>query len=334
MRSASSVSAVSPDWDRVTNNVPGGTTTLPVAVFAGNFDLQGTPANASIQYFPTRAGVVTGAAGNDVQVLDARQQFGGSRPERFGHDEVVVDPAVQRIGKRARLFEDFLEHEVAVRALFRGVVAPLRLVHFAGHGLARRIENAYFLTGDFCEVTLLEINKTLGYRQQGRHAARHKVLADAKTDNEGARNAADHDALRILGIEYQKCIRAFEPLHGQAHRLHKVVAIFQIIVNEMRSNFGVGLRFELVTLGQHLFFDGLKVFDDAVVDDGDAITGQMRVGVGFGDTTVGGPTRMGNPKMSAKGFLSEFFLELRDFANGAASPSESSGCTTATPAES
>ena len=71
-----------------------------------------------------------------------RQQLGGTRPERLGHDALVHDAPVQRVGERARLLEDLLEHEVPVRPLLGGLLAPLRLVHGARHGLALRVEDA------------------------------------------------------------------------------------------------------------------------------------------------------------------------------------------------
>jgi hypothetical protein len=70
------------------------------------------------------------------------------------------------------------------------------------------------------------------------------------------------------------------------------VALFQVVVDEVRGNFGVGLGLELVALRDQLVLERLIVLDDAVVNDGDAIAGQVRVRVRLGDAAVRGPTRV------------------------------------------
>ena len=132
------------------------------------------------------------------------------------------------------------------------------------HGVAR----------DLGDVALLEINEALRDRQQRRHAARDEVLADAEADHERARDARHDDALGILGVEHEQRVRADEALHRQAQRFEQIVALLQIVVDEMRGDLGVGLGLELVALGDELVFERLVVLDDAVVNDGDAIARQ------------------------------------------------------------
>ena len=69
-----------------------------------------------------------------------------------------------------------------------------------------------------------------------------------KPDDERARDARDDDALGVLGVEHEQRVRADEALHGEAQRLEQVVALLQVVVNEVRRDLGVGLGLELVAL--------------------------------------------------------------------------------------
>ena len=62
----------------------------------------------------------------------------------------------------------------------------------------------------------------------------------------------------------------------------------------MGGNFGVRFGRKLVALLDQPIFDRLEVFDDAVVDDGDSATRQMRVRVGLSDAAVRSPAGVGN----------------------------------------
>jgi hypothetical protein len=112
-----------------------------------------------------------------VQVLHFREQLGGTRAERLRHDSFVDDAPVERVGEGARLLEDLLQHEVPIRPLLGGFLAPLRLVHGTGDGPALRIEDLDGVARDLGDVALLEVDEPLRHGQQRGHAARDEVLA-------------------------------------------------------------------------------------------------------------------------------------------------------------
>src|SRR5690606_35317940 len=128
--------------------------------------------------------VIARAARDDMHVLDFAEQLERARTERFGHDAAVDDAAVKRVGERAGLVVDFLQHEAPVRALLGRFGVPLRLVHVAPHDVAFCIEYANGLAADLGDVALLEIDEALRDRQQRGHAARDEVLADTEADHE------------------------------------------------------------------------------------------------------------------------------------------------------
>ena len=62
-------------------------------------------------------------------------------------------------------------------------------------------------------------------------------------------------------------------------------------VDELGDGFGVGFGGEFLAVALQLGAQLGVVFDDAVMDDGDA-RGAVRVGVAFGGRAMGGPARV------------------------------------------
>ena len=87
-------------------------------------------------------------------------------------------------------------------------------------------------------------------------------------------------------------------------------------MNQMSGYFGIGFRIEHVAFGQHLFFDWLKVFDDAVVNNGDAAARYVRVCVRLGHTTMRCPTCMCDADSTVQRIFLEFCFELGNLADG------------------
>lgn len=71
-------------------------------------------------------------------------------------------------------------------------------------------------------------------------------------------------------------------------RHQQVIAVLQVVVDEVGDDFGIGLRLEGVAQRTQLLALLLMVLDDAVVHQRHAMA-DMRMRVGLGDTTVGGP---------------------------------------------
>ena len=293
---------------------------MPVTVLARNFHLAGDAGQRFDPVLRDAAGVVAGAASDDVDILDAGEHLGGLRSQRVGDDPAAFDATVERIGQRARLLENLLEHEMSERTFLRGIAAPLSLVNFALHGLAVGAEDIDAVARDLRDVALFEINKALRHRQQRRHAARDEVLADAEADDERARDAADHETLRVLRIDDQQRKRTGKPGNRFLHRLRQTESLLQVVIHEMRRNLGIGFRYELVAFRLEFLLDLLVVFDDAVMNNGDTIAGQVRVGVCFRYATVGRPARMGHADQAAQRIRFELLLELDDFAHRLGKP--------------
>ena len=83
----------------------------------------------------------------------------------------------------------------------------------------------------------------------------------------------------------------------------------------MRDDFGVGLSNKLVVSLSQAFFQLQIVFNDAVVDHYNA-TGAvaMRMGVFFGGTAVGGPTRVANAISAVEWSQANRFFKIAQLA--------------------
>src|SRR6185503_7132180 len=107
------------------------------------------------------------------------------------------------------------------------------------------------------------------------------------------------------------------PHFGQraAARVAKIESAAEALLEEVRDDFGIGLRAESMTVGEQALLDRGIVLDDPVVDDHQppgAIG--VRVRVSLGRPTVGRPARVAEPGRPRGGFSAETRLEMSDLA--------------------
>ena len=144
------------------------------------------------------AGVVTGAAGDDVDRCGALQHLHRGRPESLRQQPPAGDALGQRLRHGTRLLVDLLEHVMGVvatlggiRRQFRHVCRPLDLV-------ARCVHDADAAPADACDVALFQDHEAPCHRQERRDIGCDEVLVLAEADDRGAARAREHDAIRIL----------------------------------------------------------------------------------------------------------------------------------------
>ena len=115
------------------------------------------------------------------------------------------------------------------------------------------------------------------------HVAGDEVFAVAEADDERAAVARGEDGVGFIGGHDAERVGAARALQRFADGFQRVLrAARQLHRDQMRNDLRVGLRLELVSLRLQLSAELLVVFDDAVVDDGDAArVVRVRVRVGF-----------------------------------------------------
>ena len=87
--------------------------------------------------------------------LDALEHRGRRRPEGGLEQPAVGDALLQRVGDRARLLVDLLEHEVPVLALLGGIGGQLALVDRTLGAVAVAIDDAHAAAPDLRDVALV-----------------------------------------------------------------------------------------------------------------------------------------------------------------------------------
>ncbi len=107
------------------------------------------------------------------------------------------------------------------------------------------------------------------------------MVVGADTDDERTAGAGADDAARLARRDDGDRVRAVELRHRHLYRAQQIAAASAVPVgmHEVRDHFGIGLRDELVALGNESRAQRLEVLDDAVVDRGDLAMRRVRVRV-------------------------------------------------------
>ncbi|EHM55865.1 hypothetical protein HMPREF9080_00374 [Cardiobacterium valvarum F0432] len=228
----------------------------------------------------------------------------------------VSEAAFEGVGNRGRLFEDFFLHVVFVAA-FAGEVGALFAFAFdAGDG---GTESVVYLVAVFCDartIVFLHGDEAAGDGQEGIDVGGGKVFADAEADDHRRTVAGGDDFAGTVGGEHSDGVGAAQTGSSGEHGGVQVVAV--MAVDEVGDDFSVGVAVEGVAARAQLVADFLVVFDDAVVDDGDAIAAHMRVGIPFAWHAVRRPAGVGNAARAAELLFLYFGDEARHFTDGAA----------------
>ncbi len=88
-------------------------------------------------------------------------------------------------------------------------------------------------------------------------------------------------------------------------------------VNAMCDDFGIGFGLKSIT-GSHEFgAQGFVVFDNAVMNDGDSIAGDMGVCIALARNPVCRPARMCNAHQTRHRLNRQCLFETSDFSDGA-----------------
>src|SRR5882672_696999 len=222
---------------------------------------------------------------------------------------VLRDAAEQGVADGARLFKDFFLHEVLVPALFRHDGIPGHVVGGTLDRAAVVVHHAHALRGKNGDVAVREEKNLARMLEQGRDVTGNEILFLAETDYRGRAEACSHNFLWILGGEENQRVNAAQFLERAAHGFLQGHAALRILFHQVRHDFRVGFRDELVAFFLQFFFQLEVVFDDAVVHH-DYLSGAVavRMSIFFGGAAVSRPARMANSIGALnRGFGDDFF---------------------------
>ncbi len=165
---------------------------VAIAVFARDFHVA---RNACERFDPLlrhQRRIVAGAAREHEHAVDLPEDL-----LRVGSEHVGVDDAeaLERVGDRARLLEDLLLHEMAVRSELDGIARGFDVDDRPLDRIAVHVVDRIGLAAHVGDVALFEVDDATRDRQQRRRIGREKVIAVAQADHQRAScPRADHAA--------------------------------------------------------------------------------------------------------------------------------------------
>ena len=158
-RSAASVSAVSPDCEMTSRTVFFSSGAIAVTEFVRELDLDRNLRQFFNQILTDERRVPARAAGGNDDAVN-RAQFGGRHIQaaELGGGAFVVHAAAQGVFHRARLLENFLEHEVRVFSAHCVFLAEFQVADLDIRRVRAEIQNIEALRRDGGHVVVIEIN--------------------------------------------------------------------------------------------------------------------------------------------------------------------------------
>ena len=213
------------------------------------------------------------------------------RPEQL---RLERSDALERVGDRARLLEDLLLHEMAIRAELHQPAGSFDRDDGSLDLVAACIVDRERLAAHVGDVALFQIDDPMRDRQQRRGVGGEEMIVVAQTHDQRTACARTYDPARLARRDDGDRIRAGELGNRRAHGAKQIAAAraVPVRVHEMRDHLGVGLRAEFVAARLELVAQALEVLDDAVVHDRDLAIARVRMRVVFGRRTVRRPPRV------------------------------------------
>ena len=203
---------------------------------------------------------------------------------------------------------DFLEHEMPILSALDRVRRQIALPPARAAGLLKsRISDGS--AAHLGDIALFQKHEAPGHGQQRRDIRGREVFVYAQTDHRRAALARHHDALRIRLREHRERIGAAQFSYCLLHGPQQAARGCQMMMNAVRNHLGIGFRVESIAQSRQFNAQGLVIFDDAVVHDGDAALRDMRVRVFRGGHAVSGPASVGDADRSVQRLGIERVLE-------------------------
>src|SRR5438552_2545220 len=261
---------------------------LAIAEFRGGFDLDRKARQVLDDVFAQKGRVVRGAGRHHLDVFDLEQLAIGQAEFLERDFAFIAQAAAQGVGDSLRGFVDLLGHEVWIAALLGLADVPLDLDDFWLDGGAADGAHLGPKLGDRHHLAFAEEQDFLGVRDDGSDVRGDEPFLVADADHEGGVEPGADQQVRVALREDRHGVGTLEARQRDADRGHQVALV--VFFDQVRNDFGIGLRDKDMAAGLQLFAQLGEVFDDPVVDHHDPL---VAVGGGMGidhrRATVGSP---------------------------------------------
>ena len=235
---------------------------------------------------------------------------------------------------------DLLLHEGRPPILGGAIRGEVDLVHFALDRVARGVDDGHAGRGDDHDLILINLDGAVRVLDEGQDVGAQEVLPVPQTDDQRGGAAGRDDDVRGLGTQHQQGEGAVQLGGDRAHgddqsARHLLVSAGQsgdsalvrgrlgLVVGagqQVDDHLGVGLRCEGLAVGDEGSAQGVRVFDDAVMDEGEApVRAGVRVGVRDRRAAVGRPAGVSDARVRVgRGLRVDFLGEVHELADRAA----------------
>ena len=143
-----------------------------------------------------------------------------------------------------------------------------------------------------------------------------EILAVTEAEDERGRGFGGNESAGLGLGQHDNRKRTAQLTHYCAHGVGQTRAGFELLLDQVRNEFGIGFGTELVVALEQGGAQVEVILDDAVVDDGDG-AGLMRMGVALGRTAVRGPSRMADADATGDRRLIDQMAQVAELADGA-----------------
>ena len=281
-----------------------------------------------------------GAAADHDDFVDGAQDVLGDAHLVEGQVAVGVDAVGEGGAHGFGLLVDFLLHEGRPAVLGGAVGGEVDLVFLGGDGRSVGVDDGHVGRGDDDDLVLSDLDGAVGVLDEGQDVGAQEVLALAQADDQrGGSAGGDDDVGRLVGDDEERegavqlggdrahgddeaagdlLVRAGEP--GDVPRVRGRLRLVVGARQQVDDHLGVGLGGEGLAVGNEGGTQGVRVFDDAVVDEGEAPVG-AGVGMGVGDrgAPVGCPAGVSDAGVGVGGAVRvDFFDEVDELTDRAA----------------
>ena len=233
-----------------------------------------------------------------------------------------------------RLLADLLQHEVRRSRPARSC-ARSQSIWLTGLSMRVGLEVAHpvAVAGEDHHLAVVEVDHRAGVLQQRRGVGGDEVLVLADAHQQRRALAGRHQHARLVGRDDGEAVGAVDVAQRRGHRLLEVALVE--LADQVRQHLGVGLGGEGVAARLERLPDGVRVLDDAVVDDGDP-AGLVGVGMGVrrGGRAVRGPAGVADAERARRAISSCSACSSTRSLPAAFTILRPSPLTTAMPAES
>ncbi|RMN32851.1 hypothetical protein ALQ61_05730 [Pseudomonas coronafaciens pv. zizaniae] len=285
---------------------------LAVTEFAGHFYLARDACQAFKPVTRDHAGVVAGAARDNLNITYLGKQLGCLWTKGVNQNLLLTQTTFEGALHNLGLFVDFLEHEVAIFALVGSFGAFMVLHHFTFDRQAVDVPDLHAVTTDLGDIALFQVHEAVGYLTQRQLVGSKEVFTQAHTDHQGAATAGGQQTIWLSSTDNGQTVGTVKLFNGSLQCDCQVRRVLELVVQQVNNDFSVGIGDECITQGLELFAQGFVVLDDAVVDNCQLVSREMRVSIALARRTVGGPAGVSNAQTPRQWLACQRLIQFTD----------------------